>query len=120
MRQIISFLFFIVLTSCYEKTQPKSEPIIVVAPKSKPSNSGGNDPSFLKIKIQNDNYEISLLNKILSTDNINTLDSFIRKNKDLINKDKVFVAGFENEDKYKKFKDLLSKHGISKFQVPTE
>ena len=101
-------------------TQSKPKTITVFAPESKASNFETSDSSFLKIKIQNENYEISFLNKILSINNINMLDTFMQKNKDLIDKDKVLVAGFENIEMYKNFKDLLLKYGISKFRVNTE
>lgn len=104
-----------------EYTQVKPESAIVVeAPKTNPSNRDVNDPSFLKIKVFNDNYAISFLNKILQTNNINVLETFLQKNKDLINKDKVLVIGFENSAKYKNFVNLLSKYGITKFRVNSE
>ena len=120
MRQTLVPLFLLGLIGCNEMTQSKSEPVIVIAPESKPSNFETNDSSFLKIKIQNENYKISFLNKNLSIENNNALDTFLQKNKNQINKDKVLVTGFENTEKYKYFKDLLSKYGISKFRVNTE
>jgi hypothetical protein len=120
MRQILVPLFLLVLISCNEKKQSKSEAVIVVAPESKPSNFETNDSSYLKIKIQNENYEILFLNTASTIKSINALDTFLQKNKSLLDKDKVLVTGFENVEKYKDFKDLLLKYGISKFRVNTE
>jgi hypothetical protein len=74
----------------------------------------------LKIKIQNENYEILFLNTLSTIKSINALDSFLQKNNALLNKDKVFVTGFENTAKFKGFKDLLLKYGIYKFRINTE
>lgn len=98
-------------------TQSKPETIFVEAPESKPTNFETNDSSFLKIYILNNNYEILFLNRPSSVKSINALDSFLQKNKDLINKDKVLVRGFENTEKNKSFKKLLLKYGISKLRV---
>ena len=117
MRQILIPLFLLVLISCTETTQSKSEPLVVVLPESKPTNFETADSSFLKIKIQNENYEILFLNTPSKIKSLNALDSFLQKNKDRLDKDKVLVTGFENNENYKGFKDLLSKYGISKFRV---
>ena len=120
MRQILIHLFYLVLISCNEMIQSKSEPVIFVAPESKPSNFETNDSSFLKIKIQNESYEILFLNMPSKIKSINALDSFLQKNKELLDTDKVLITGFENNEKYKSFIDLLSKYGISKFRVNSE
>jgi hypothetical protein len=120
MRQILVPLFLLVLISCNEMTQFKSEPVIIVAPESKPTNFVINDSSFLKIKIQNEKYEILFMNTPSTINGINALDTFLQKNKDLLDKDKVVVTGFENDKKFKAFKDLLLKYGISKFRINSE
>ncbi len=119
MRQILVALFFLVLISCNEMTQSKSERVIVVAPESKPSIFETKDSTFLKITIQNETYEILFLNTPSTIKSINALDSFFQKNKGLLHKDKVLVSGFENNERFKVFKDLLLKYGISKFRVNT-
>jgi hypothetical protein len=118
MRPIL--LVLIVLLSCNEMTESKSEPVIVVTPQFKPTNFETNDSSFLKIKIQNENYEVVFLNIPSTIKSINALDSFLQKNKDLLDKDKVLVTGFVNDEKDKGFKDLLLKYGISKFRVNSQ
>ena len=120
MRQILIPLFLLILVSCNEMTQSKSGPVIINLPISKPTNFETNDSSFLKIKIQNENYEILFLNMLSTIKSINSLDSFLQKNKDLLDKNKGLVTGFENKEKYKGFTDLLLKYGISKFRVNTQ
>ena len=120
MRRILIFLFLLVLVSCDEMTQSKSGPEIIDLPESKPTNFETDDSSVLKIKIINENYEILFLNTPSTIKNINDLDSFLQKNKELLDKDKVLVTGFENNEKHKGFKDLLVKYGISKFRVNSE
>ncbi|MBC7749077.1 MAG: hypothetical protein H7Z76_10975 [Methylotenera sp.] len=120
MRQILIFLFLFVLISCDEMTQSKSVPEIIDLPESKPTNFETDDSSFLKIIIQNENYKILFLNTPSTIKSINSLDSFLQKNKELLDKDKVLVTGFENNKKHKDLKDLLLKYGISKFRVNSE
>ena len=120
MRQILISLFLLVLIGCDEMTQSKSGPEIIDLPESKPTNFETDDSSVLKIKIQNENYEILFMNTPSTIKNINDLDSFLQKNKELLDKDKVLVTGFENDEKHKGFKDLLVKYGISKFRVNTQ
>ena len=120
MRRILIFLFLLVLIGCDEMTQSKSGPEIIDLPEFKPTNFETDDSSFLKIKIQNENYEILFMNTPSTIKNINDLDSFLQKNKELLDKDKVLVTGFENNEKHKGFKDLLIKYGISKFRVNSE
>ena len=120
MRQILISLFLIVLISCDAMTQSKSASEIIDLPESKPTNFETDDSSFLKIKIQNEHYEILFLNTPSTIKNINGLDSFLQKNKELLDKDKVLVTGFENNEKHKDLKDLLLKYGISKFRVNSE
>lgn len=120
MRQILISLFLFVLISCDEMTQSKSGPKIIDLPESKPTNFETDDSSFLKIIIQNENYKILFLNTPSTIKSINSLDSFLQKNKELLDKDKVLVTGFKNNEKHKGFKDLLLKYGISKFIVNSE
>lgn len=120
MRQILFILLLITLASCNIGVQSKAEPVIIETPPSKPTNFETNDSSFLKIKIQKESYQISFLNGNLSVNTIEGLDSFLRKNNHLINKENVLVTGeFTNTEKDKKFVDLLSKFGVSKFRVNT-
>lgn len=101
-------------------TQSKSTPEIINLPESKPTNFVTNDSSFLKIKIKNENYETLFLNITSTFKNINSLDSFLQQNKNLLDKSKVLVSGFDNNEKYEGFKNLLLKYGISKFRVNSE
>ncbi|HUS02078.1 MAG TPA: hypothetical protein VMY77_10145 [Chitinophagaceae bacterium] len=114
MRQIIISLFLIGFTSCNEMTQPK--PVVVEAPESKPSIDAV-DSSFLKIKIGGDNYSISFFNETYPTKNINELETFLKKNIDRINKNKVLVTGLGNSEKKQSLLDLFSRYGISKFHA---
>lgn len=120
MRQILIPLSLLVLISCNGMKQSKPKQINIVAPESKPTNFETNDSSCLKINIQNENFEILFLNTASTIKNINALDSFLLHNKDRLNKDKVLVTGFENNEQFKGFKDLLLKYGISKFGVNSE
>ena len=120
MRQILIPLYLLVFISCNEMTQSKSTPEIINLPESKPTNFETNDSSFLKIKIKNENYETLFLNIPSTFKTINSLDSFLQKNKDRLDKNKVLVTGFDNNEKYQDFKNLLLKYGISKFRVNSE
>ena len=120
MRQILIPLYLLVFISCNEMTQSKSTPEIINLPESKPTNFETNDSSFLKIKIKNENYETLFLNIPSTFKTINSLDSFLQKNKDRLDKNKVLVTGFDNNEKYDDFKNLLLKYGISKFRVNSE
>ena len=52
MRPIVLPFIFILFTSCNLITQSKSEPVIVIAPETKPSNFDTNDSSFLKLLLR--------------------------------------------------------------------
>ena len=117
MRQILIPLYLIVFISCNEMTQSKPTPEIINLPESKPTDFETNDSSFLKIKIKNENYETFFLNIPSTFKTINSFDSFLQKNKDRLDKNKVLVTGFDNNEKYEDFKNLLLKYGISKFRV---
>lgn len=120
MRQIQFILLLITLVSCNIGVQSKAKPVIIETPVTKPTNFETNDSSFLKIKIQKQDYQISFLNENLSINYIDGIDSFLRKNNQSINKEKVVVTGeFTNTEKGKKLVHLLSKYGISKFRVNT-
>ena len=107
-------LSFIFLQRCqYSQTGPSE----IHLPVSKASNFETNDSSFLKISNQDENYSISFLNKKVLIPNLNVLDSFFQKNKELIHKNKVIVSGFENVKKFNYLRDLLFKNGISKFYL---
>lgn len=95
----------------------KSGPETVYAPATKPSIPNLKDPAFLVINIQEEKYAISFLNKKVLANNISDLKTFLQKNKSKINKDKVFVAGFNNSETQKRFMKLLSNYGITKFRV---
>ena len=112
-----SFLLLVGLSSfvgCIEAIQSPSE---IPLPVSKPSNFETYDSSFLKIEIENDKYKILYLKDTSLLADINSLDIFLQKQKTTLNKDKIIVRGFDNNDSQKAFKDVLGKYGISKFIV---
>ena len=120
MKLIILTALLFGLISCDEMTQTNSESRTIILPASKPSNFETNDSSFLKIEIQDESYQILFLKRIFTVKSINALDNFLMENKGLVNKEKVIVTGFENNEKQKDFKALLLKYGISKFRVNTK
>jgi hypothetical protein len=117
MRQLILPLFIIIAaTSCDFATQSKSEPVTITAPESS-HYFQTNDSSFLKLKINEDKFEIDFLNKVTVIDNINNLDTFLRNNIPLINKEKVVITNYDTINNNRNLHDLLAKYGIVKFRV---
>ena len=116
MNQFILSFCLLGLFSC----QSKQETVIVNTPGSEVSNFETNDSSYLKIKIEPLTYEISFLNKKSNVENLLSLDTFLQKNKDVLNKDKVVVTNFDTTNKYREFKETLIKNGISKFRINRE
>ena len=116
MKQFILSFCLLGLFSC----QSKQKAIIVNTPVSEVSNFETNDSSYLKIKIEPLAYEISFLNKKYNLVNLLSLDSFLQKNKDFLNKDKVVVTNFDTTNKHTDFKEILIKNGISRFRVNRE
>lgn len=120
MRPIVLPFIFILFTSCNLITQSKSEPVIVIAPETKPSNFDTNDSSFLKLTVKEDKFEIELLKQVSLIDNINSLDSFLQKNMPLINKEKIVITGLDSSMKNKSLNDLLIKYNIPSVRINTE
>lgn len=110
-------MIVIAFVSCNLVTQSNSEPVVINTPISNPSSFETNDSSFLKIKIQGNKFEIDFLKNISEIDNIDKLDSFIQKNKQLINKEKVVLSGFDTTKINKNLNDLFLKHGITKLRI---
>ena len=117
MKKIILPMIVIAFVSCNLVTQSNSEPVVINTPISNPSSFETNDSSFLKIKIQGNKFEIDFLKNISEIDNIDKLDSFIQKNKQLINKEKVVLSGFDTTKINKNLNDLFLKHGITKLRI---
>ena len=113
MKQIISLLFLIALASCTDMTT--SENINVEPPATKPSNVDTNDSTFLKINITGENYAISFLKETDVTNHITELETFLEKNKDRINKDKVVVTGLADSKNKQNILDLLARYGVTRF-----
>lgn len=120
MKKIILPLLLLALNSCQYFEKPVSEPVVVVAPPSQPGKFETSDSSFLQIKIQKEQYEVLFLKDTLTIKSIGSLDSFLQKNKSVLNKDKVFVSGLRNFGKIGDFRKLLLKNGISTFRIDTE
>lgn len=113
MKQFILPLFLLGLYSC----QPKPQTDIINLPISKSSDFETDDSSFLKIKMKNFHYEISFLNQQHHFKSVNSLDSFLQANKNELNKEKVIVTNFDTTNKFKEFKEVLSKYNISRFRL---
>ena len=79
------------------------------------------DSSYLIIKIQQDNYKISLLNDSLVTTNSKKIDEFISDNKSKIIDNKIILMGAEDEPfkRVDKILNVLKKHEIFRYKLLT-
>ncbi len=120
MKQLIVLVIVTGMAGCGLFTESKSVPVTVVAPATKSSNFHTTDSSFLHLKISGSKFQVDFLKKTLATDNMNELDSFFTKNKELINPGKIVVTGFDSFKENKVLNELFTKHGITKFVINTE
>lgn len=89
----------------------------VVAPTSIAYKAEPIDPSYLKMKLTKNGYEISLLSDSLKTGEIKKVDNFLLENLEKIDKNKVFIYKNLNisNDEFNKLMAILKKHEIFKF-----
>lgn len=86
-------------------------------PVTKASKFQFDDPAYLVIFIESNNYKITFLNKNLSTNNVTVIDSFLQKNKSKLDSNKVFASGFTNLEQFNKIQPILLKYGIAKYRT---
>lgn len=122
MRLFYSILFLVFFTSCMGQSNKLPEAVIVKAPTSVSKKITPNDSAYLKIKIGTQNFNISLLNSSLSTNDINNIDKFISANENKIDKNKIVVIGQSavTFHRFKALKEVLKKHELYRFTLVTE
>ncbi|MCW3073921.1 MAG: hypothetical protein JWP69_990 [Flaviaesturariibacter sp.] len=104
--------------SCHSVTDTDpTEPVTVTAPETKPTQVDPMDLSYLRIKLGEGGYAVSISEELLITKELNALDSFLSANKARIDTNKVVMVGKNIPERVKDIQPLLVKHGISKFQV---
>jgi biopolymer transport protein ExbD len=94
----------------------------VQTPKSVDNKIDPKDSTYLKIVLNENGYNVSLLSDSLATADIKKIDAFLLTNFDRVNKNKVIVIG-NSKEKYDRFKGLiavLKKYEIFKFSIVTE
>lgn len=108
----VPFVFFKLAT-----LTKKPEPLVINAPMSEPSPIGGLDQSFLKIKLLQNKYEVSLFAKTITTGQLDSIEDFISKNENLLDRDKVAVVGNQEMKEFHAINSLLKKKGITRFRL---
>lgn len=109
------FIFFKLAT-----LQKTPSVLVFDAPISKTRIISSLDQSFLKIKLLPDKYEVSLLERSLKTDQLDSVESFINTNEGQISKGKIAIIGNEKMDEFQAICSILKKHGITKFIINSE
>src|SRR5574343_83472 len=120
MQRVALILFLSILISCDPTKVKTPEPVIIEAPKSKPSQIDPLDSSYLRIKVSPSGYEIVLFEKHLKSSKIESLDSFLFANEDRINKSKVIVVSNDSLYNFSQVKATLIKHDIPKIVLKNE
>jgi hypothetical protein len=97
--------------------QKPSETVTVYAPVSKSSEKDPLDSSYLRIRIIDDQFKVSLFEKLVTTNRIDAVDSFINANKDLINHKKVSVISPDTLQLFQQLRPVLMKHDLQNFYI---
>lgn len=105
------------LSSCDFFVKQEPAEIQAISPSlSRPGRVDPSDSTFLRIRVNADHYEISLLDKFKKTDHPDTLGSFITANEAYIDKNKIVLAGKDSSD-FSRISPVLKKHGFFKVRA---
>ena len=119
-----AIILIIVLTACIAFfkviTASKSTPVVFNAPASNLTKVDITDSSFLRITLLTDKYRISLFEKSITTNQLDSVGNFITANKTQINKDKIVVIGNEKMKDFQSVVLLLKNNGVERFRVNAE
>lgn len=115
MKLLLVLLGMFSLNSCINKYEPAKNVVVTVIDNNKIDKG---DLSYLRVTMLTQGYELSILDKYLKTDNIESVDQFMNDNIDIINSEKIAVRGFKaKSDQLQKLTPVLKKYKIEKFRI---
>jgi hypothetical protein len=126
----LSFALLFLAINCSGQEKPivdtsKSfdlQPVIVQQPIVTTKTTKSDDSTYFSINIFNDRFEAKILNKKLVAKNYIQIDEFIKKNKSIIDPNKILIIG-NSKAPYERFKSILEvfkKYNYYKFQLLTK
>ena len=86
------------------------------SPKSIPSYSQV-DNSFLQIKLNENDYRLSLFRNSLVTTDMAEVEKFITDNIEKVEQDKIIVYSDLDKKEFKEINLILRKHGVDRFRI---